>query len=79
MKDEEYLNSLKNQNDDIDELIKAMRKQFNDMRQDYIDQLNNIEKAFYDEREQLLKRNANEIQSLFNEHKATEEHYQKKR
>jgi len=37
MKDEEYVKSLKRQNDDIDELIKAMRKQFNDMRQDYAD------------------------------------------
>jgi hypothetical protein len=37
MKDEEYIKSLKRQNDDIDELIKAMRKQFNDMRQDYGD------------------------------------------
>ena len=36
-KDEEYVKSLKKQNDDIDELIKAMRKQFNDMRQDYGD------------------------------------------
>jgi hypothetical protein len=26
MKDEEYVKSLKRQNDDIDELIKAMRK-----------------------------------------------------
>jgi hypothetical protein len=26
MKDEEYVKSLKKQNDDIDELIKAMRK-----------------------------------------------------
>lgn len=50
VKDEEYVKSLKKQNDDIDELIKAMRKQFGDMRQDYGDQLNNIEKAFYDER-----------------------------
>ena len=32
MKDEEYVKSLKKENDDIDELIKAMRKQFNDMR-----------------------------------------------
>jgi dynein regulatory complex protein 1 len=50
IKDEEYVKSLKRQNDDVDELIQAMRKQFKDMREDYIDQLNNIEKAFYDER-----------------------------
>ena len=51
MKDEEYVKSLKKQNDDIDELIKAMRKQFNGMREDYSDQLSNIEKAFNDERD----------------------------
>ncbi len=34
-KDEEYVKSLKRQNDDVDELIQAMRKQFNDMREDY--------------------------------------------
>jgi hypothetical protein len=32
MKDEDYLSAIKKQNDDIDELINAMRKQFNDMR-----------------------------------------------
>jgi dynein regulatory complex protein 1 len=34
-KDEEYVRSLKKQNDDIDEIIQAMRKQFIDMRDDY--------------------------------------------
>lgn len=51
LKDDEYVKCLKRQTDDIDELIKAMRKQFNDMRQDYADQLSNIEKAFDDERD----------------------------
>jgi hypothetical protein len=49
-KDDEYVNSLKNQNDNIDFLIASMKFQFNQMRTDYSDQLNNIEKAFYDER-----------------------------
>ena len=31
------------------------------MRQDYADQLNNIEKSFYDERELILKKNDDEI------------------
>ena len=79
MKDEEYVKSLKKQNDDVDELIKAMRKQFNDMRQDYGDQLSNIEKAFYDERHQVLKRNEDEIKQLFEDHRKLEEHFQKKR
>lgn len=75
MKDEEYVKALKKQNDDIDELIKAMRKQFNDMRQDYADQLNNIEKAFNDERDQILDKNAKEIKDLFDEHRKLEEHF----
>eukprot|EP00347_Sterkiella_histriomuscorum_P015059 403358464 len=79
MKDEEYVKSLKRQNDDIDELIKAMRKQFNDMRQDYTDQLSNIEKAFNDERDQILDKNGNEVKSLFDEHRKLEEHFQRKR
>ena len=32
IKDEEYVKALKRENDDIDELIKSMRKQFLDMR-----------------------------------------------
>jgi len=36
-KEEQYVKALKKQNDDIDELIEAMRKQFLDMRQDYHD------------------------------------------
>ena len=34
-KDDEYMKSLKKQNDDIEDLIKSMRKQFVDMRTDY--------------------------------------------
>ena len=36
-KDEEYVKSLKKQNEDIDELIKEMNKQFQVMRDDYLD------------------------------------------
>lgn len=49
------------------------------MRTDYSDQLSNIEKAFYDEREQLLSRNEREVEQLFREHRALEEHYQQRR
>lgn len=36
-KDDEYVNSLKNQNDNIDFLITSMKFQFNQMRTDYSD------------------------------------------
>jgi len=45
------------------------------MRTDYSDQLNNIEKAFYDERAQILKRNEDETRHLFEEHRKLEEHF----
>ena len=78
-KDDEYVNSLKNQNDNIDFLIASMKFQFNQMRTDYSDQLNNIEKAFYDERSQILKNNEDEIRRLFEDHRKTEENFQHKR
>ena len=74
-KDDEYVTSLKKENDDIDLLIASMKFQFNQMRTDYSDQLNNIEKAFYDERSQILKRNEDEIRQLFDDHRKLEEHF----
>lgn len=74
-KDDEYVKSIKKWGEDIDELIKAMRKQFNDLRQDFADQLNNIEQAFYAERELILKKNDEEIKQLFDEHRKLEEHF----
>jgi len=49
-KDEEYVKALKKQNDDVDDLIKAMSSQFTDRREDYADQLVNIEASFNTER-----------------------------
>lgn len=71
-KDEEYVKALKKQNDDIDDLVKAMRKQFIDMRNDYGDQLNIIENNFNTERQKILNRNAEEIKALFEQQKALE-------
>ena len=41
-------------NDDIDTLISEMHNQFKSMREDYLDQLRQIEDAFNIEREELL-------------------------
>ena len=49
------------------------------MRTDYSDQLNNIERAFQDERVAILKRNEDEVKHLFEDHRKLEEHYQHKR
>jgi len=79
VKDEEYVKALKKQNDDIDELIKNMRKQFLDMRNDYHEQLDQIEKAFLRERNDIIGKNEEEIRQLFDQHKNLEEEYMHKR
>jgi len=75
-KDDEYVNALKKQNDDIDLLIASMKFQFSQMRTDYSDQLNNIERAFQEERVAILKRNEDEVKHLFEDHRKLEDHYQ---
>lgn len=66
-------------NNDIDDLIHAMKNQFDHMRTDYASQLNSIEKEFERERYDILKRNAGEIQALFKQHEETEKQYMKLR
>ncbi len=78
-KDEEYVKAMKKQNDDIDDLIQAMRKQLSDMRNDYGDQLNIIENNFTTERQKILNRNMEEIKALFEEQKKLEESYMEQR
>jgi len=79
VKDEEYVKALKKQTDDIDEIIREMRKQFNEMRQYYLDQLHKIEQAFDQERSEILTANQKEIEDLFTEHRKLEEYYLKRR
>ena len=43
-----------------------MRSQFIKMREDYITQLSEIDNSFKDERKQILERNLQEINDLFN-------------
>ena len=50
-------------NNHIDELIKGMKVQFNQMRQDYANQLAAIESEFERERAGLLKQNEEEIKN----------------
>jgi len=66
-------------NDDIDDLIRNMKHQFDYMRTDYASQLNSIEKEFERERYDILKRNAAEITALFKQHEDVEKQYMKLR
>jgi len=56
-----------------------MRKQFNDMRQDYHDQIEYIEAAFIRERSEIIQRNGEEIAQLFAQHSKLESDYMQKK
>lgn len=51
---------------DIERLIESMMSQFKEMRDDYTDQLKQIEGEFDRERETILARNESIISDLFN-------------
>ena len=70
---------MKKLNDDIDELIKSMKKQFIDMRTDYTEQLDQIEKAFLRERNDIIQNNETEVKSLLKQQEKLEKKYQEDR
>jgi dynein regulatory complex protein 1 len=71
-KDEEYVKSLKQQGEDITELIARMRKQYQDLQTEYTTELEQIEQAFMRERDELLSSNKTEIDSLFDRRRQME-------
>ena len=56
-----------------------MSQQFLDMRIDYHEQLDQIEKAFLRERNDIIQRNEEEIKELFRQHKKLEEEHMNRR
>jgi dynein regulatory complex protein 1 len=71
-KDEEYVKSLKQQGEDITQLISRMRKQYQDLQTEYASELGQIEEAFMRERDELLSANKTEIDSLFDRRRQME-------
>ena len=71
-KDEEYVKSLKQQGEDITQLIARMRKQYHDLQREYASELGQIEDAFMRERDELLSSNKSEIDSLFDRRRQME-------
>lgn len=65
--------------EDINALIAGMKSQFAEMREHYDQQLQTIEAEFDRERVDILDRNKQEIEQLFNEHKVVETSFLEKR
>ena len=55
-KDEEYVKALKQQADDIEEMLTRMRLEFKELQEEYEVELEAIEAAFLSERDELLNR-----------------------
>ena len=74
-KDQHYIKAMQTMTDDIEKLIKSMKFQYQKMREDYSAQLTLIEGEFDNERNDILLRNAKEIEDLFTEHRVLEKKY----
>lgn len=61
--------------EDIDRLIQEMKKQFSELREVYDQNLTSIESEFDRERAAILKRNKDEVEQLFDEHRNLEQKY----
>ena len=87
-KDEEYVRTIRQQTDDIDQLIARIRKEFRELKGEYEKELDAIEDAYLEEREKLIADQTGEIDSMFEQRRnkevyfketkqKTEEQYQK--
>eukprot|EP00928_Gymnodinium_smaydae_P046880 TRINITY_DN31259_c0_g1_i1.p1 TRINITY_DN31259_c0_g1~~TRINITY_DN31259_c0_g1_i1.p1 ORF type:complete len:670 (+),score=261.92 TRINITY_DN31259_c0_g1_i1:125-2134(+) len=72
-KDEEYVKMLKQQSTDVTSLITKMREQYHTLRNNYERQLEEIEDAFKAERGEMLSRNKQDIEALFEKRRQMEE------
>ena len=74
-KDDEYVKSLKRQNDDVELLLESMTRQFTSLRKTFDDELEEIETSFMQERNELMQANQTELEALMQKRRDKEEHY----
>lgn len=78
-KEEEYVRSLKQQTEDIDGLIAEMHRRTDVMVEAYGNQLLYIERAYSDERRELITQCDAEIKQLVDQRRSRENEFKKKR
>jgi len=64
-KDEEYVRTLRQQAEDIEELLTRVRREFRELHAEYEKEIDAIEEALLEEREKLIVENTSEIDSMF--------------
>ena len=78
-KDDDYVKAIKHMDSDINSLIEKMQKQHIILREGFERELKNVEDEYLHEREQLLKKNKEEIDNLFKEHEDSEKNLSEKK
>lgn len=64
-KDEEYVRTLRQQADDVDELITRIRREFKELQYEYDKELDTIEEAYFEERDRIITEHTAEIDAMF--------------
>jgi len=78
-KDDEYVKSLKRQNDDVELLLERMTRQFTNLRRTFDDELEEIETACMQERAEVMQANQSELTALMQKRNEKEEQYMEAR
>ncbi|KAL2911140.1 hypothetical protein HK105_209388 [Polyrhizophydium stewartii] len=78
-KDDEYVKELKRQAEEIDKLLERMEAQFKTFQGTLVQEIEHIEKAFVEERTELIDANVREIERLFETRRQNEAKYMDER
>lgn len=71
-KDDEYVRELKRQAEEIDKLLDRMESQFKAYQIALIEEAEHIERAFVEERAEMIASNLKEIENLFESRRLNE-------
>jgi len=74
-KDEEYVKNLRQQAEDVEQLIQRVRTDFSELSMEYNKEMEAIEDTFLEEREKLIADQTTEIEGLFDRRKSNELKY----
>ncbi|RYG98214.1 hypothetical protein EON65_51715, partial [archaeon] len=74
-KDEEYVRTLRQHAEDIDELLNRIRTEFHELQTEYEKALDDIEEAYLNERERIIEEHTAEIDSMFEQRRNKEVNY----
>eukprot|EP00968_Pinguiococcus_pyrenoidosus_P028871 scaffold8172_cov248-Pinguiococcus_pyrenoidosus.AAC.4 len=74
-KDEQYVKALKRQEEDVDLLLKTMREEYATLRDEYEQELQDIDEAFLEERDGIMAKNSAALEALFEKRREMELKY----